>query len=478
MSQRETIAEQLFGEALDLPREQRAAFLDRECAGKPAVRRMVEDLLDENDRLSGFLSAPAYGSAQATATASPEMAAGTRLSERYLIVERLGSGGMGVVSRARDEKLEREVAIKMLQPGVLTGEEARSRFRREARALAKLNHAHIAAVYDVGEQDGADYIVMELVEGESLAAKLRAGPMPVKEATAIALQVAEALEEAHEHGVIHRDLKPANVMMTAKGQAKVLDFGLAKMLALGTDSTLSLAETQGLLGTPLYMSPEQALGKSVDARTDLWSLGVVYYQCLTGRPPFQGDSSIGVLHAITSEPYAAVRSVRAAAGGANCGASAGEGLWAAVSASVGCGDGSEAADAGSGTGWVGSEGGGGSVAEWHATRGCSAGSCGAGGGAGDCVSDAADGAASAGDRDYAADARWYAEAGRWIGPTDGYAHRRAARVFPAAGSFAGRGYAGVDGRRRGGEGEASLSDGWAGRPVGGEVGAAVSGTAV
>jgi Tol biopolymer transport system component/predicted Ser/Thr protein kinase len=311
MSQRETIAEQLFGEALDLPREQRAAFLDRECAGKPAVRRMVEDLLDENDRLSGFLSAPAYGSAQATATASPEMAAGTRLSERYLIVERLGSGGMGVVYRARDEKLEREVAIKMLQPGVLTGEEARSRFRREARALAKLNHAHIAAVYDVGEQDGADYIVMELVEGESLAAKLRAGPMPVKEATAIALQVAEALEEAHEHGVIHRDLKSANVMMTAKGQAKVLDFGLAKMLALGTDSTLSLAETQGLLGTPLYMSPEQALGKSVDARTDLWSLGVVYYQCLTGRPPFQGDSSIGVLHAITSEPYAAVRSVRA-----------------------------------------------------------------------------------------------------------------------------------------------------------------------
>ena len=241
--------------------------------------------------------------------AAGSLAAGTRLG-RYVIVEPLGSGGMGVVYRARDEKLDRVVAIKMLAPGVLSGDEARRHFRREALALAKLNHPRIAAVYDVGEQDGADYIVMELVEGESLAAKLRAGPLPVKEATAIALQVAEALEEAHEHGVIHRDLKPANVMMTAKGQAKVLDFGLAKMLALGTDSTLSLTETGRLMGTPLYMSPEQALGKSVDARTDLWSLGVVYYQCLTGRPPFEGDSSIGVLHAITAEPYAAVRSVR------------------------------------------------------------------------------------------------------------------------------------------------------------------------
>ena len=202
MSQRETIAEQLFGEALDLPREERAAFLDGACTGNPALRRMVEDLLDENDRLSGFLSGPLYGSAQATATATAVVAAGTRLVERYRIVEPLGAGGMGVVYRARDEKLEREVAIKMLPPGVLTGEEARSRFRREARALAKLNHAHIAAVYDVIEQDGADFIVMELVAGESLAAKLRAGALPVKEATSIALQVAEALEEAHEQGVI------------------------------------------------------------------------------------------------------------------------------------------------------------------------------------------------------------------------------------------------------------------------------------
>jgi eukaryotic-like serine/threonine-protein kinase len=149
---------------------------------------------------------------------------GVRLG-RYSIVEPLGAGGMGAVYRARDEKLERTVAIKMLAPGVLTGEDARRHFRREALALAKLNHPRIAAVYDVGEQDGADFIVMELVAGESLAAKLRAGALPVKEATAIALQVAEALEEAHEQRVIHRDLKPANVMITPKGNAKVWTSG-------------------------------------------------------------------------------------------------------------------------------------------------------------------------------------------------------------------------------------------------------------
>ena len=218
---------------------------------------------------------------------------------------------MGVVYRARDEKLERTVAIKMLAPGVLTGEDARRHFRREALALAKLNHPRIAAVYDVGEQDGADFIVMELVAGESLATRLRAGALPVKEATAIALQVAEALEEAHEQGVIHRDLKPANVMITPKGNAKVLDFGLAKMLAVSSDAKLSLTERGGLLGTPLYMSPEQAQGMSLDARTDLWSLGVTYYELLAGAAPFQAGSSLAILRAITEEAFPPLRGARA-----------------------------------------------------------------------------------------------------------------------------------------------------------------------
>lgn len=305
-------AEELFGEALDLPREQRDAFLDAACRGTPSVRRAVEGLLAENDRLSGFLSESPYKKVEetaATGTAAHLLKAETRLG-RYLILEPLGSGGMGVVYRARDEKLERMVAIKLLAAGVLSGEEARRHFRREALALAKLNHPRIAAVYDVGEQDGADFIVMELVEGESLALKMRAGALGIHEATRIALQVAEALEEAHEHGVIHRDLKPANVMITPKGKAKVLDFGVAKMLALGTDVTLSLPETGGILGTPLYMSPEQALGRKADARTDLWSLGVLYYELLAGRPPFQGSGTLGVLHAITEQPPAPIRKIQ------------------------------------------------------------------------------------------------------------------------------------------------------------------------
>jgi eukaryotic-like serine/threonine-protein kinase len=242
-----------------------------------------------------------------TTTATHSLPAGTMLG-RYSIIEPLGSGGMGVVYRARDEKLERVVAIKILAPGMLTGDEARRHFRKEALALAKLSHDHIAAVYDVGEQDGVDYIVMECVPGESLAAKLKSGPLPVADATSVALQIARALEHAHEHGVIHCDLKPANVVITPKGQAKVLDFGLAKLLA--PDATLSMTETHFLAGTPLYMSPEQAQGKSLDPRTDLWSLGVVYYQSLTGKAPFHAESGIALLRAIIDETPTPLRKCR------------------------------------------------------------------------------------------------------------------------------------------------------------------------
>ncbi len=307
MENQKAFAEQLFGEALDLPREKRAAFLADACQNTPAVQQLVEALLEENDRLSGFLSDSPYK--EADKMSSQFLAPGTRLG-RYTIVDQLGSGGMGIVYRARDEKLEREVAIKMVSKGVLASEEARRHFRKEALALAKLNHAHIAAVYDVGEQDGADFLVMELVQGQSLAAKLRVGPLTVNEATGVARQVAQALGEAHEHGVIHRDLKPANVMITPKGDAKVLDFGLAKLLATGVDVTMSAAETRGLLGTPVYMSPEQALGKGVDTRTDLWSLGVLYYESLAGRPPFAGNNSLDVLHAITGAPLPSIRTIR------------------------------------------------------------------------------------------------------------------------------------------------------------------------
>jgi eukaryotic-like serine/threonine-protein kinase len=237
------------------------------------------------------------------------LAAGQKLG-RYTVIGPIGSGGMGAVYRARDEKLERFVAIKILSPGLVTGDEARRRFRKEALALAKLSHPHIAAVYDVGEQDGVDYLVMECVAGQTLSATLKSGPLTADRATSIILEIAGALEEAHEQGVIHRDLKPANVMITTKGHVKVLDFGIAKLLApLAPDATASM-ETGFLMGTPLYMSPEQAQGNPVDARTDLWSLGVIYFQMLTGRTPFEGENNIALLHAIISEPPASLRALR------------------------------------------------------------------------------------------------------------------------------------------------------------------------
>jgi eukaryotic-like serine/threonine-protein kinase len=239
------------------------------------------------------------------------LAPGTQLGP-YVVVSLLGAGGMGEVYRAKDLRLQRDVAVKVLPRGVLADEAARRRFRNEALALAKLSHPNIAAVYDVGEQDGSDYLVMEYVPGHSLAHELARGPLSVKDAILWGEEIAAALMEAHEHGVIHRDLKPGNVMVTPKGHAKVLDFGLAKLFepAGDRDITLSLADTQGPVGTPRYMSPEQAQGKIVDSRTDLWSLGVVLYEALAGKHPFRGDSALAVFRAVTGDnpkPPSAVR---------------------------------------------------------------------------------------------------------------------------------------------------------------------------
>ena len=309
-------AEQLFGEVLDLEPEQRSAFLDLACRESPELRRRVDELLLQHRQAGDFLLNPVFTAQGASAASTQTMAAGHGLAAgarlgRYTILGPLGAGGMGLVYRAHDEKLEREVAIKTVAPGMFAGNDARQRFRREALALAKLSHPHIATVYDVGEQDGLDYIVMECVPGESLQATLRSGPLPVKEATLILRQIAQALEEAHEQGIIHRDLKPANVMLTPKGQVKILDFGLAKLLVSFTSALTSPAlETRGLIGTPLYMSPEQVQEKELDTRTDLWNLGILYYELLTGSAPFQAESSMGILRAITDQPPSPLKTLR------------------------------------------------------------------------------------------------------------------------------------------------------------------------
>ena len=230
----------------------------------------------------------------------------------YEIVEQIGAGGMGTVYRARDTRLERDVAVKVLSSGLIEDESSRARFRREALTLAKLSHPHIARLFDVGEEHGTSYLVMERVPGQSLATRISAGPLPVREVVALGAEIAAALAEAHEHGVVHRDLKPANVMVTPKEHAIVLDFGVAKLLGRsdGVDATRSVTETFGIVGTLLYMSPEQATGEALDERTDLWSLGVVLYEALTGTTPFRGASALGTLNAITQSSPESLRGQR------------------------------------------------------------------------------------------------------------------------------------------------------------------------
>ncbi len=233
----------------------------------------------------------------------------------YEITAPLGAGGMGEVYRARDTKLNRDVAIKVLPAEVAGDAERLARFKREAQLLASLNHPHIAAIYGLEEADGKPFLVLELVEGEDLAERLKRGAIPVEEAVQIAKQIAEALEEAHEHGIVHRDLKPANVKLTPDGKVKVLDFGLAKAYGwdggeaskpeLSHSPTLTRAGTEAgvILGTAAYMSPEQARGKAVDKRADIWSFGVVFYEILTGRRLFEGETVSDVLAAVlTREP--------------------------------------------------------------------------------------------------------------------------------------------------------------------------------
>jgi len=223
---------------------------------------------------------------------------------RYHLLEEIGGGGMGVVYRARDEHLGRDVALKVLRSAAGMDEVARKRFRREARALSLLSHSSISTVFDFDSHDGLDFLVMELVEGESLQDRLRAAPLAEREVADLGAQVAGALAAAHEQGVIHRDLKPGNVMVTPKGRVKLLDFGLALLCpeAAVSSETRSLTDIGHVIGTLAYMSPEQLLGNESDERSDLYSLGVLLYEMATGRRPFESTLPTALVNEILHRP--------------------------------------------------------------------------------------------------------------------------------------------------------------------------------
>lgn len=289
----------LLQQAVRRPRHERAAFLDEVCADEVA-RQEVESLISFHEQADNFLEVPAFEAAAGFLADQPESLVGLAVGP-YKIGRLLGAGGMGEVYLAEDTKLDRKVAIKFLPAYLEADELSKRRLIREAKSAAKLDHPNICATYEVAEEAGRSFIVMQYVQGESLAGRLGREPMELRESLDAAVQVADALVEAHSHGIIHRDIKPQNIMITPRGQVKVLDFGLAKVvrsigLTQNEGPMQSVLSAPGLIvGTAPYMSPEQAKGTApVDARSDLFSIGVVLYECIAGRPPFSGGSAMEI----------------------------------------------------------------------------------------------------------------------------------------------------------------------------------------
>src|SRR6516225_6458595 len=238
----------------------------------------------------------------------------------FRVIEKLGAGGMGVVYKAVDTRLDRPLALKFLPDNMMQDSQALERFRREARAASALNHPGICTIYDIGEQDGRAFIAMEFIDGETLRSHIRAKALPLEEMLKLGIQIAEALDAAHAEGIIHRDIKPANIFVTKHGQARVLAFGLAKLIPQNeNDAQISSSSHPGLensisivgviSGTPSYMSPEQIRGDDLDVRADVFSLGLILYEMATGQKAFPGNTGGVIIEAILSKPPIAAKTL-------------------------------------------------------------------------------------------------------------------------------------------------------------------------
>jgi len=314
--------EELYHSALKVAASQRSTFLKDECQDDEDLRAEVESLLSYEDSAAEFIESPAFDVAvrmmvedKATQQIGPvDIGAAT---PRFRVLEKLGGGGMGVVYRAEDTRLQRSVALKFLPAEFSCDPQALERFQREAHAASALNHPNICTVYDVDEYQGHPFIAMELLEGQTLESRIGKRPVPTLELLSLAIQISDALEAAHAKGIIHRDIKPSNIFVTDRGHVKVLDFGLAKLQAADTPESqstigrpkaeedwkpnLTLSRTGVAMGTAGYMSPEQLRGEKLDTRTDLFSLGLVMYEMATGRRAFAGDSGTVLQEAILKQ---------------------------------------------------------------------------------------------------------------------------------------------------------------------------------
>ncbi|HZM90589.1 MAG TPA: LpqB family beta-propeller domain-containing protein [Blastocatellia bacterium] len=314
-SERWAKIDRLLDEAMDRDQQSRAAFLDEACLGDEDLRREVESLLKAHSRAEPFLSTPALDVAARHLARENHISLVGKQFGSYHVLSALGAGGMGEVYLARDERLGRKLALKLLPRRFILEADRVRRFEQEARAASALNHPNIITIYDMGEMAETYFIASEYVEGETLRQLISRGPIRTKEAMDICAQVADALAAAHEAGLVHRDLKPENVMVRPDGYVKVLDFGLVKLTERGSleqnnnSSDTHRTNPGTVLGTVAYMSPEQASGIEVDNRSDLFSLGVLMYELLTGVVPFKGRSTVSTLDAIINHQPASLSSV-------------------------------------------------------------------------------------------------------------------------------------------------------------------------